>query len=280
MCLFEYGVTDIIWLRLFAIGGCGFIVAYQLLQPRVQWLSAGWCAVYVAVNVYQLVSLSATASPSLSWEEERWRSRFAHHVTVEQFHSLMALGEWLWLVDGALLAEEGADRPSEGHLALIAEGVCEVSVAGEVVAELGPGSAVGEIGMVTDVPASCATVTAVGSVRCFSVPVGAVQELLESQPELRRPLERTFACMLAGKVVAMNERLQRRNYRAVLEVACVLDEQPGIIEGVEQYRRQHGVSDELHRTLLEEVPQCIHRPFPIQPLVAERPSELGPMPTT
>jgi len=261
MGLLEYGVTDIILLRVFAIGCCGLVVGFQLLQPRVQWVSAVWCGIYVAVNVVQLALLLGVTPPSLSWEEEDLHARLAHQITAVQFHSLMALGEFCWLVDGAMMAEEGTDRDSEGRLLVLTDGLCRVAIGGEVVAELGPGSVVGEIGLVTSTPASCATVSAAGSVRCFSVPVRSVVQLLEEQPEMKRPLERIFASSLAAKVRSMNERVHRRNYRAVLEVACSVDGHEGISGAVEESRRRHGISYELHEELMDELSQCVHRPF-------------------
>lgn len=80
----RYGVTDIWWLRIWAVCGCSMVVLFQVLQPRCQWLSAGWCFVYVVVNLFQLhwVSLNvpvrasflpflrSAKEPRLSQEEE------------------------------------------------------------------------------------------------------------------------------------------------------------------------------------------------------------------
>lgn len=262
--LLEYGVTDIIWLRIFAIGGCGMVVGYQLLQPRVQWISATWCFIYVAVNVFQLATSMGSPAAPLSWEEARLHGCFSRHVTVGQFSKLLALGEWLWLVDGAILAEEG--QTSRGScLFFITEGSCDVSVGGRTVAQIGPGSVVGEASLLFAERAVSATVTSLDSVRCFAVPVAKVQELLEAEPELRVPLERIFMDTLAAKVVAMNEQVRARSYQAVLEVACTLDGRDGMAAGVAEYRSRHAVPDELHARLMEELPQCAHKPFRVWP---------------
>merc|ERR1712023_373248 len=78
---------------------------------------------------------------------------------------------------------------------------------------------------------------------------------------MKAPLRSLFTYSLISKVVAMHDRVAERNYRAVLEVACMVDNLKGVAAEVANYRALHGVSDEMHQRLLEEVPQCRHRPF-------------------
>lgn len=262
--LLEYGVTDIVWLRLFAIGCCGMVLGYQLLQPRVQWITAGWMVVYVSINVYQLAILEggAPARP-LSWEEERLYAFFSQHMDPREFVELVSLGEWYWLVDGACLAEEGSDS-ADGGLVVVSMGSCDVSVHGRKVAELVPGCVMGEVALLAEGGVSSATVRARGSVRCIVVPAARVQALLTEKPEMKAPLERVLADSLASKLVGMNQRARARNYRAVLEVACQLEESEALAAKLAKYRGWHEVSDELHLRLVDELPQCVHRPFQLQ----------------
>lgn len=259
--LMEYGVTDIVWLRLFAIGGCGMVVGYQLLQPRVQWISAGWCFIYVAVNVYQLASGMGSPPPALSWEEANLHSLFSHHITAGQFASLLAVGEWLWLVHGAVLAEQGRDGCSS-FLFFVVEGTCQVSVDGRSMAQLGPGDVIGEVAVLGDSRSHDVTVTAQGSVRCFAAPVSQVRALLDACPELRPPLERVFMDTLAAKFATMNGQVKRYKYQAALEVACTLEDHTNIASSLARFRSQNGISDELHIRLMGDIQQCAHRPFP------------------
>jgi len=149
LCLLEYGVTDIIWLRLFAIGGCGMVMGFQLLQPRVQWVTFFWCGVYVAVNVFQLWQVKGASAAPLSWEEARLHAVFSQELDSGQFSSLMSLGEWLWLVDGAQLVQEGGSG-LDSCVFLIASGSCEATVSGDRMADFGPGSIVGELGILSE----------------------------------------------------------------------------------------------------------------------------------
>lgn len=277
--ILEYAVTDVVWLRIWAMVCAMMIVGYQLLMPKIQMLTVFWCSFYTVVNLGQLYLLFVKEGlPPLGWEEKDLHTLFSKHITYAEFQELTALGEWMWLVDGAKLTEQGHGG-EDRHLYFLMLGDCEVSVDGRQVAELGPGDVVGEVGALLDEseekvsasapiesPAkapsgSSATVTARGSVRCFAVPVREVHRLLSEKPDMQAPVKSLFSDALVSKVVAMRERASTQNYRAVLEVACMVDTLEGVADRVTGYRARHGVSDDVHRRLLEEVPQCRHRPF-------------------
>lgn len=259
----EYGVTDVVSLRIWAIVGVSLVLGYQLSLPKLQMLTVNWCILYVSVNIYQLVQLKPEAIPELGWEEAGLHALFERYITEREFHALMELGEWIWLVDGARLTEQGCGE-DERRLYFLTLGHCSVIVDDRSVAQLGPGSIVGEVGVLCDSDrnlGSSATVVAEGSVRCFAAPVAEVRELLVRQPNMRAPLESIFANALFQKALAMDEHTKIRNYKAVLEVACGLDSVDGVGEATANFRSRHGVSDELHDRLLDEVPQCADGPF-------------------
>lgn len=258
--LCEYGVTEVVLLRLFAMGGCGAVVGYQLLQPRVQWVTAVWCFIYVGVNVYQLNELRLPPEPELSWEEAKLQEVHGKDISTTHFHTLMALGEWQWLVDGAVLMAEGDDI-AEARLTFLTEGTCDVTKGDQLVGKIGPGSTLGEMCLVTAEAQTTATVKAVGSVRCFTIPMPVVQARMAEMPELKAPLERLFSKTIAKKAITMSDRAKVLNYRAVLEVACTLDMVDGISDGVEKFRQKNGLSIEVHEQLMQELPQCVHMPF-------------------
>eukprot|EP00913_Durusdinium_trenchii_P017906 g16825.t1 len=99
--LLEYGVTDIWWLRIWA----------------------------VIVNLFQLhwVSLSVP-EPSLSEEEAQLYQLLGDSVSVREFADLAGFGHWLMLQSGQRLAEEGVTFDREkAMLYLIAEGEVELT---------------------------------------------------------------------------------------------------------------------------------------------------------
>eukprot|EP00927_Polykrikos_kofoidii_P032322 TRINITY_DN27576_c0_g1_i1.p1 TRINITY_DN27576_c0_g1~~TRINITY_DN27576_c0_g1_i1.p1 ORF type:complete len:470 (-),score=94.83 TRINITY_DN27576_c0_g1_i1:70-1431(-) len=305
----EYGVTSIVWLRLWAIAGGVLICSWQLMQPKVQSVTAGWNAVYASVNIIQLMIYSAKPAVVLTDEETHLHALMGGERNISKSHiqQLAAAGEFLWLVDGAILDDRGAGE-HDRCLYFITVGTCEVSVDGRLVAQLGPGSAVGEVGVIAAsnaVAASACTASASeptngavngnvgasatdsngvggdavgvacgaepvqevrvsGAVRSFAVSVGEVRRLLEQDPRMRKSLNSVLHDALVKKLAAMNDVTKARSYRAVLEVACLVDEQAGISEGVAAYRSRNGIDDNLHAQLLDELPQCVHKPFRTQ----------------
>jgi len=266
--LFEYMVTDIVLLRAFAMMGAGSIVSWQLLQPKVQWVTAAWNMIYASVNMVQLAILQGDVYdmtrqqlrgyltswglpvpperlPAMTWEVAKLHRQLRHRLTVRQFSALVDVGEFFWLVDGALLAEE---RGGEACVYLVTDGACEVSIA-----VLGPGSAVGEVAFMG--LQGGATVRALGTVRCFSVPLAKVRELSEA-PGMKGALEGVFVDTLASRLAAMQEAVQLQNYRAVLEVACSMGRSANIATGVAEYRKRHGITFEEHAAVLDALPQC------------------------
>ncbi|CAL1139433.1 unnamed protein product [Cladocopium goreaui] len=203
--LLEYGVTDIWWLRIWAVCGCSMVVLFQVLQPRCQFLSAGWCFVYVIVNLFQLhwVSLSVP-EPRLSEEEEKLFKLLGDTVTLREFADLAGFGEWETFGPGERLSEEGkVVEPEKAKLYFIAEGQCQVFSGGRLVAKLSPGSFVGEVGYLLHegLHSPSATVTAASpGVRCLAIPLHEAQGSIEirmlgpSSPDVSRSIARFECC--------------------------------------------------------------------------------------
>lgn len=182
-------------------------------------------------------------------------------MSQRQFYAIAELGEFQWLVDGARLTGRG--HADDRRLYFITSGVCEVSRAGQVLGELGSGSAVGEFDLLleepAEVPSTSGVVTARGSVRCFVAPTWKVKEMLEQDQSMKGILDGLLAGSLASKLDSLNENVEIRNYKAVLEVACSLGNDVMFGAGVAAYRQRHGIQDATHAALLEEVPQCLHQ---------------------
>merc|ERR1712014_241727 len=134
---------------------------------------------------------------------------------------------------------------------------------GLVLGELGAGSAIGEFDLLSEDRSEgrnpSTVVTARGCVRCFVAPTWKIKEMLEHDPGMKGILEGVLVDSLASKLELLNEKVEMRNYRAVLEVACSLGNDASFGAGVSAYRQRHGIQDATHAALLEVVPQCIHQ---------------------
>ncbi|CAL1156091.1 unnamed protein product [Cladocopium goreaui] len=223
--LFEYVMTDILHLRIFALTGCALIVSFQALQPRRQWISVSWNSIYCAVNLFHISLLLQERPRSLCKEEEELQRVLGEHVLHQQILSLSEAGEWQRLC-GGLLVEEGQEQSAQ--VRIIVSGHCDVYIRGLKVGELSPGAAVGAevlalrlLGPATatetgEEAVAKATVECRDEVFCLCLP----WSWLKSEPNLMEALRKGFATSLAAQVAAGDKAARLLEYGAVLEMAC------------------------------------------------------------
>lgn len=263
--LFEYIMTDMLWLRAFALSGCVLVVGYQMSQPRILWLSAGWNSVYSVVNVYHIYLLRRQP-PALSedaaalYEALGGESRMGRW----RFQELLEVGTWKTFGAGELVPqEEGGAGPKQDEVMLLAVGGCDLSVGGLPVGTLGPGSVVGDLsevvlgGQSTQVGVPRQAVMARASVagaRGLCVPASRLQ----AAPELREALRGAFAKALALEVVTMTQAVKAVQYAAMLELACASEPQPSAatLAVMADFKRRRGLSDEEHVRVAGALSRC------------------------
>ena len=94
--------------------------------------------------------------------------------------------------EGVAIATEGVDGL---NFFIVASGEASVTVQGNAVATLGPGSSFGEVALV-DKSARSATVTATSPMVAYALPVWSFRPFVEQRPELAWKLLQTLAGML------------------------------------------------------------------------------------
>jgi len=94
--------------------------------------------------------------------------------------------------EGVAIATEGVDGL---NFFIVASGEASVTVQGNVVGTLGPGSSFGEVALV-DKSARSATVTATSPMVAYALPVWSFRPFIEQRPELAWKLLQTLADML------------------------------------------------------------------------------------
>ena len=94
--------------------------------------------------------------------------------------------------EGFAIATEGVDGL---NFFIVATGEASVTVHGNQVAALGPGSSFGEVALV-DKSARSATVTATAPMVAYALPVWSFRPFVEQRPELAWKLLETLAGML------------------------------------------------------------------------------------
>jgi CRP-like cAMP-binding protein len=172
----SYLVTNLLWLRVLAIVALGLegIYFYVASTPPL-WVGIAWAAIFVGINLVQLLLMTRDRLAVRMSEQERLlhRGLFAE-LTPVQFHSLLKIGEWREEKDEAILAAEGEPVP---ELLFIAHGAAKVMVGAETIAVLQAGSFVGEMSFLSGGNAS-ASVVAMNRVLLFAVAKSALDRLL------------------------------------------------------------------------------------------------------
>ncbi|CAJ1354050.1 unnamed protein product [Effrenium voratum] len=227
--LFEYVMTDMLWLRFFACGGCALIVGFQALQPKYQWVSLGWNSVYCAVNLYHIRLLLLKQPRQLVEDELQLHKVLGEQVPREQILSLLEVGEWRRFIPGGTLVEEGCTE-KDAQVYILVRGCCDVQIRGLKVGRLCAGATVGAelpalrllcrpetTGQAGGATLARATVTAADSeVLCLQLP----WSWLKSERPYLEVLQRGFATSLAAQVAAGDAVARLLEYGAVLEMAC------------------------------------------------------------
>lgn len=107
--------------------------------------------------------------------------------------------------DGGATIVRQFDRNSD--LFIVLEGSVKIkSFSGEVIAELGEGSLLGEISLVDDAPRS-ATVTSVGQTRVARLPAERIRGLMDASPMMAMVIYRNIARILSARIRSTNVQL-------------------------------------------------------------------------
>jgi CRP-like cAMP-binding protein len=95
----------------------------------------------------------------------------------------------------------------DDDLIFILEGDARIkSFSGETVAEIGPGSVIGEVALIDSQPRS-ATVTSIGSTKIARIPGATVRNLMSKDAVVRATLTENIAKVLCRRLRAVNVQL-------------------------------------------------------------------------
>jgi hypothetical protein len=194
----SYLVTNLYWLRVLAMLALGLegIYFYFASTPPL-WVGIGWAAVFVAINLVQLLIMTRERFAVRMSEQELLlhRGLFAQ-LTPVQFHRLLKIGTWREIEDGVPLTIQ--DRPVP-ELLFIARGTAKVMVGTDVIALLQMGSFIGEMSFMSGGNA-CATVVGVGRVRIFAITKSALDSLLQRDHQIETAILRVIGQDLTLKL--------------------------------------------------------------------------------
>ncbi len=208
----SYMVTSMMWLRILAVIAALSTFPYFFFQPEPLWSALFWQAVYLVVNLVNLVLLvlSMRAPNFDELEAEAYRLKFSDMKPHEVVPIFKRAGRRELGDDESLLAEGQHNQT----LYLIIDGHCMVEKDGMEVATLNPGNFVGEFSLTSGEPTS-ANVFAKGPVQLLSWSKESMKQLGKRHQLLASYLHQLCCADLADKLRNMTRK--RSDHVAELE---------------------------------------------------------------
>jgi hypothetical protein len=150
LLLVAYSVRDILWLRLFAVGGSVISIPYFLLQPTTLRAPLVWTVVFAGINLLQSWRLFVERRPvQLSPEEEEVRRLVFSELPHRKVLQVLNLGSWTTAAAGERLVVRGTLPDA---ILLILRGTVQLARDGHVLGELRSGEIVGSGLILSGVP--------------------------------------------------------------------------------------------------------------------------------
>ncbi len=159
-----------------------------------------WSLLVIVVLVRMATATSRRPGRPLSAEERMFHDRAVPTLSAGQVRRLLDVGRWREVMAGTTLTRSGEVVT---ELGFVSRGQVDIVVDGHKVAECGPGSLVGEIGMSTGEPATATAVCAT-PVRYLSFEAQRLYRLLDSHVDLQDAIELAVERSLREKLNRSN----------------------------------------------------------------------------
>ncbi|MDQ0473626.1 Crp/Fnr family transcriptional regulator [Labrys wisconsinensis] len=199
---FSFLVTSMLWLRVLATVSMLIEIVYFLNTGDDLITAIGWDVAFIAINLWRIWALHRARSRVRALPDLRLLRAVFPGIDDGQIAEIVKAGAWYDLAPGALLAVQGTPI---GALYLICEGRAEVRIDERLVAHLGPGELVGEVGFLTAAPAT-ASVSCEGPTRVIAIDRTRLQDAAKADPTLASAVHRVIGEALARKLAGANRQ--------------------------------------------------------------------------
>ena len=181
-----------------AAGVVGVLVSSGLAYDAAAFF---WWSLLVIVAVVRIVAASDWRyGGRLGGEEKLFYERIVPGLAPGQVRKLLAVGQWREVVPGTVFTRAG-ERNAE--LCFVVRGQVDIVVDGKKVADCGPGSLIGEIGLSTGDPATATAICAT-PVRYLGFETNRLYRLLDGHVELQDAIELAIEKSLREKIHRAN----------------------------------------------------------------------------
>lgn len=197
----SYWLTNIYWLRITAVLGLCFEVAYFVIVSDALYTGIAWDCVFIAINLFHLILLTRDRLRlrSAAGDLDLLRAMF-DGLDDAQIGLLLKCASWRDFAHGEKLTTEGL--PVE-EVMMIVDGQAAVAIADRIIAQISRGAFVGEMAFLTGAPAS-ATVSAMQSLRALCIDQGRLRTLLLTDHQIAAVMHRILGADLVQKLRARN----------------------------------------------------------------------------
>lgn len=159
------------------LGAVAELVYYVYAAPEPLWTSIAWCLLITGLNLYQIVLILLQRRKSgLSPQEQALYQQLFHAMDWGNFKKMMKTATWEVLSEDRIVI---AENERTDYLFLLANGAADVTLSGKPIAQLGSGSFIGEMSLLTgQVPT--ATVEVERGATLVSWPKAAIRKLQQA----------------------------------------------------------------------------------------------------
>ncbi len=197
-----YLVKDILGLRLLIASGLVIEIIYSYYISEIPlWTNIIWCFLYIAVNGWQIVFLLLERRTiMLNEEEKRLYDKIFRNFSVREFWKVEKTGFYVDYEAGEILTSENEllDR-----LILIVRGSCDIVLQNRSIAQISDLSFIGEMGFLSDKPASASVVTS-SPTRCLIWDKAKLKTLMNNDSRINVCMQSIFTTDLIIKLRNQN----------------------------------------------------------------------------
>jgi len=159
-----------------------------------------WSMLAVVVVVRMAIARGRGFGGHLNAEEQLFHEKVVPGLSVSQVRQLLAVGRWRDVVAGTALTR-GGEAVTE--LCFVTRGQVDILVDGKRVAECGPGTLIGEVGISTGEPATATAICAT-PVRYLAFEAKRLYRLLDNHVQLQDAVELAVERSLREKLNRSN----------------------------------------------------------------------------
>ena len=201
---FSFLVKDILYLRILSILASLFSVLYNFYIPvEPMWLAINWNIIFVLVNIYHIAVIIYEKRPvKMSSKEKELHETMFRGLTPVEFLKITKIAQWKKYKTPLPIITQG--KPVK-DLILIYNGLVDILVNDNKVAELKDGQFVGEMSFLTEKPAT-ATCKVEHNAECLVWNQKDFKDLLKRNPSLYFTIQSLLSEQVSNNLVSSSQK--------------------------------------------------------------------------